>query len=797
MTEHKYYIGPEGPRDARLAIVAEKPGPDELALLLSSGTGRPLIGASGREVDAHLRAIGSNRSEVYLTNAVKHFTDPRANPSEEDIQNEQPALYRELSLLPNLRCIVCMGQAALLSLSNFHLGDILRRRGSLYSSAIGTKMVPTLHPAFYMRGEWRYKPIVRFDLQRALEQTAFPDIRRPPREYALQPTIDEAIAWLRSLDGARRICFDIELFKGGHISCIAFATSRERAFCIPIMHGNRQPYWDAREECVVWREVQRVFLQAETEYIAQNGLFDTWHLWRHGIETPYMAKGFDTLYAHRLIAPELPHKLEFLCSIYTEEPFYKDESGRWDSEVRVPDLQFWTYNCKDAAIQLEVAEEEQEELTESGQLDYYRTYMQGQWDAITTMRKGGIRVNKTLLNDIRRKLQGEVSLAEEELREHVGWSPNVKSYLDMERLFEQYRVPFRRTPTGRPSSNEKHMLEYIRMVPPEGQRALGGCLEITRRRTQLSGFLSMALDPRDFYHPSLDISHAVSGRASSEGADEGGPQIQNIPKSLRKIFIPDDEESEITQADLKQAEAMFVAWDAREESLISAFEEGKDVHSVLGCRIYRDWTKDELPPDDLIASILRVCDRCRSRGESECNHSERYMSKQSGHAFRYKMGVRRFLVEQAAKGVYLYESEGKRIRDRVITPAIQRWQDRGKLDLESNDWIELPCGRKRRFSGLLVEDMIRKYLSWRAQSHVSHVTNLAMCRLHTALLQWPGLARILTQTHDSLVVTHKKYLRPVVSRAIDDAFDQTYTIHGRPLRIPIDTTHGPNWGDQK
>jgi hypothetical protein len=78
-----------------------------------------------------------------------------------------------------------------------------------------------------------------------------------------------------------------------------------------------------------------------------------------------MTNGFDTFSAHSLLAPDLPHDLGFLVSIYTDEEYYKDESGRAGAGYgNVSEDQFWTYNCKDAALTLECAYGIQADLKE-------------------------------------------------------------------------------------------------------------------------------------------------------------------------------------------------------------------------------------------------------------------------------------------------------------------------------------------------------------------------------------------------------------------------------------------------
>jgi len=794
----RYYIGPEGPRDAEWAIVAEKPGYDELQLLTQTGAGRPLIGASGKMVDAHLIRVGTHRSRVWLTNAVQNF-DTLGNPTDQDIQREQVRLGRELMALPRLKCVVAMGASALASLSNFHMVDIANRRGSILETWWGLKMVPTYHPSFYMHGEWRFKPVVEFDLKRAYEQSRFPDIRRPERTYYVEPTFREAVDLLQGLRGAAQISFDIETFRGhikgeSHISCIAFSTSPETAFCIPFMRGSRASYWeDPATEAYIWTLIQAALDQPRTSYITQNGLFDTWHLWRHGIVSPHMGRGFDTMYSHRYIAPGMPHDLAFLVSIYTEEPYYKDESGNWASDVRVPDHQFWLYNCKDAACTMEVAIAETQDMAELEMLDYYQTWVQTQWPALARMRQQGIRVDPVELIAARQKLARDRDSLEATIKGELGWIPNTKSYINMKKALDLLRVPYQLTKTGKPKTDKESMYTYAARFP-HARETLMNCLSITKVRTTVSNFMTIALDGANRYHASIDLEKDVTGRNASEGDEHGGPQIHNIPKPVRKLFLPDDDESELTQADMKQAEAMVVAWDARDPLLMATFKAGKDIHRVRACLIYRDWVSQTLPPDDLLASIQVACPACLTKGETECNHSERYMGKQSGHALVYRMGPRRFCTEQAKNNVFITEHTAKVVRKMVVSQYIQDWWTRTEVELLRTGWLRNHLGRKREFYGTFDDKMLNQALSWIAQSTVNSVKERAILYLEDRL---PEGSRIVTETHDSVLISGKVWQRAEIVRLTKEAFDVQLDIHGDTLTIPIDVTHGPSWGEQR
>jgi DNA polymerase len=57
----------EGPPDARLVLIGEVPGDKE------DLAGHPFVGPAGKVLDEAMEEVGLDRTQVYLTNAVKHF----------------------------------------------------------------------------------------------------------------------------------------------------------------------------------------------------------------------------------------------------------------------------------------------------------------------------------------------------------------------------------------------------------------------------------------------------------------------------------------------------------------------------------------------------------------------------------------------------------------------------------------------------------------------------------------------------------------------------------------------------
>ena len=83
-----------GSAQAELVFVGEGPGADEDA------SGRPFVGAAGQLLDKMIQAMGFQRSEVFICNAVKCRPPQNRNPKPDELIACRPYLwsnYRRLS----------------------------------------------------------------------------------------------------------------------------------------------------------------------------------------------------------------------------------------------------------------------------------------------------------------------------------------------------------------------------------------------------------------------------------------------------------------------------------------------------------------------------------------------------------------------------------------------------------------------------------------------------------------------------------------------------------------------------
>ena len=142
----------EGSLKATIMLVGEQPGDQE------DRVGKPFVGPAGKLLDEALAEAGIDRTQVYVTNVVKHFKWTPSErgkrrihkkPRSSEIQACRPWLAAELSFV-RPRILVCLGATAAQSLLGKEF-SVTRRHGKLVESELAPFTIATVHPSSILR----------------------------------------------------------------------------------------------------------------------------------------------------------------------------------------------------------------------------------------------------------------------------------------------------------------------------------------------------------------------------------------------------------------------------------------------------------------------------------------------------------------------------------------------------------------------------------------------------------------------------------------------------------------------
>jgi len=153
-----------------MMLVGEQPGDAE------DRAGKPFVGPAGDMLRRALTEAGIDPADVYITNAVKHFSwEPRGirrihkTPAQREIAACHDWLDTEIDAI-RPACIVALGATALLALSGKRMAVSTARESELVHPT-GAALIATYHPSALLRA---IEPAQREKLYRVLVS----DLRR-------------------------------------------------------------------------------------------------------------------------------------------------------------------------------------------------------------------------------------------------------------------------------------------------------------------------------------------------------------------------------------------------------------------------------------------------------------------------------------------------------------------------------------------------------------------------------------------------------------------------------------------
>ena len=161
----------EGTSKAEVVFVGEQPGDQE------DLQGKPFVGPAGKLFDKALEDAGIDRSQVYVTNVVKHFKWQargkrriHQKPNWSEIAACRPWLEAELDVIEP-RVLVCLGATAAQALLGRDF-RVSRQRGELVESELAENVIATVHPSSILRADDETRELEYRELVRDLEKVA-------------------------------------------------------------------------------------------------------------------------------------------------------------------------------------------------------------------------------------------------------------------------------------------------------------------------------------------------------------------------------------------------------------------------------------------------------------------------------------------------------------------------------------------------------------------------------------------------------------------------------------------------
>jgi DNA polymerase I len=311
--------------------------------------------------------------------------------------------------------------------------------------------------------------------------------------------------------------------------------------------------------------------------VLHNANYDIHMFLRHGIRMQGLA--WDTQTAMALLNEnEMSFALKNLATKYLGEPSdtYSELFGKDAKFAEVPLDIALVYAAKDTDLTWRLYEFQRQHLAKMPNvLRYYEAIEVPLLDAIVDMERTGFVIDTEFAKTYGEEMKRDIDAKEKSLLKALG-DININSPTQLKPALERI------TKQKLDSTDAKKVLKPLAKQFP----AVAELLEYKELTKLYSTYVSVL---PELIHPKTGRLHARfnpmgarTGRFSSGG---NGVNLQNQPKTARKLFVA-PEGWAILGGDFSQQEVRCLAYMTQEQTLLDAYEQGRDVYASMASEVY-------------------------------------------------------------------------------------------------------------------------------------------------------------------------------------------------------------------
>ena len=506
----------------------------------------------------------------------------------------------------------------------------------------------------------------------------------------------------------------------------------------------------------------------------QNIKYDMLVLARYGVDIK--GKMFDTMVAHYVLQPELPHNLDALAEQYLGYSTIKIEEligpkGKKQKNMRdLPPGDVYEYACEDADVTLRLKNALHDELVRNDAIQLFEEVEMPLVRVLAAMELTGVRIDTETLRETSELFTLRMNKLEEEVFALAGESFNLSSPKQVgEILFDKLKIDERakRTKTGQYVTSEE-VLEKLRPRHEIVDRILNyrGLKKLTS--TYVDSLPTLINPSTGKIHTSFNQTVTSTGRLSSSN-----PNLQNIPvrgddgKEIRKAFIPEPG-CTFFSADYSQIELRIMAHLSGDKHMIEAFLEGDDIHASTAAKIYHK----------PIADVTR---------------DERRKAKTANFGIIYGISV-----FGLAERLNVPRSEARELIDGYFAtyPRVREYMDESIERARRQGYIETLLRRRRYLPDINSRNaIVRGYAERNAinapiQGSAADIIKIAMVRIYNRFISENLRSTMMLQVHDELNFSVVPEEREIVEQIVIHEMENAYS-----LSVPLkaDCGWGANW----
>ena len=392
---------------------------------------------------------------------------------------------------------------------------------------------------------------------------------------------------------------------------------------------------------------------------------------------------------------------------------------------------------------------------------------------LSLMERKGIKIDVSYFKNYSLELEKELAKIEKAIYEEAGEEFNINSPKQLgDILFVKMNLPSgKKTKTG--YSTDVMVLEDLESYGYNIARLLLDYRKLNKLKTTYVDTLPNLVDSNSRIHTSFNQIGTATGRLSSSE-----PNLQNIPVKtddgikIREGFVA-GEGKVLMSIDYSQVELRVLTSMSKDENLIEAYREEKDLHDLTARRIFNLSDSDDVTREQrTIAKII--------------NFSIIYGKTAFGLAKELKIPVK-----DASEYIKKYFEQYPRVTT-FEKEVIEFGEEHG--------YVKTLFGRKRYISGIDSKNKTIKAQAERMavntviQGTAAEVLKKVMLKVYETLKDKDDIA-LLLQVHDELIFEVEESSVEKYSEILADIMKNTVKLEDVNLNININI--GKNWAEAK
>ena len=594
--------------------------------------------------------------------------------------------------------------------------------------------------------------------------------------YKCISTKDDLEKLIKNASQAKTLALDTETtgldYMDSDLVGISMCFTPGEAFYIPINHKD-----DSSPQLgidYVLEELRPLLENSMQKIIGQNIKFDMNILSQHGINISSI-KNDTMMMSYVLDASATRHNLDALSSYYLgyKTSTFEDVAGKGVKQVTFDEVSIADathYAAEDADITLRLYEELLSKLESVESLKKLNEDIEIPLiEVLSEMEQNGAVLNSKILNAQSKDLENRIKKIEKKAYVLAGDEFNLGSTKQLREIFFDklgYRV-IKKTPGGQPSTDEKVLAELAEEY--ELPKILLEHRTLSKLKSTYTDKLPSQISiSTGKVHTSFHQAVTTTGRLSSSD-----PNLQNIPirtedgRRIRQAFEP-SKGHKFVSADYSQIELRVMAHMSKDKGLLTAFQDGEDVHSKTASEVFN-------VDIDAVTTDLR-------RNAKAINFGLIYGI--SAFGLGKQLNINRNL---AAEYMAMYFEK---------YPGVKKYMETTKDFAAENGYVETLFGRRLYLRDINASNAMRRQASERAainapvQGTAADIMKIAMIKMHQLIKETNVEAKLILQVHDELILdTPKKEIDEVIGLVTESMMGAA----SLDVPLEIDVGVGDNW----